>query len=112
MIFIPSSRRIPMPDSLRRQLAAELIAAIHQTVARNGKERKQINPKTRIVLETEGFDSQSGVEATLQMEEFIKRVFGKEIDLGVNIFIDEKGSGRAKARNLAEVVSAILATLA
>ena len=79
--------------------------AIAATLRRSGRVVPEFRDQDEPVRSYDGFDSQCGLEVTVELEE----LFGIE-DLGTNIFIKDAGKTSC-ARNLTEIVSAVLTKL-
>ena len=87
-----------------KQEAREAICqAIATTLQRSGRELPQFKDQDKPVKNYDGFDSQCGIEVTVELEELLG--IG---DLGSNIFVEQVGKV-VHARSLAEIVAAVLA---
>ena len=90
------------PKAIVRQTLCEAIAA---TLRRSGREVPQFKDTDKPVKSYDGFDSQCGVEVTVELEEML----GVD-DLGNNLFV--KGTGKTIcASRLSEIVKEILAKM-
>lgn len=88
----------------RDDISTNLIAAITTTLRLSGRPAPQLSEGLKIIKGIDGFDSQCGVEVTVDLEQLL------DIDLGDNIFIGQK-NGKDYARTFNQVVSAIWAIL-
>jgi len=77
--------------------------AIAATLQRSGRELPQFSDQDKPVKNYDGFDSQCGIEVTVELEERLG--VG---DLGSNIFVEQVGKA-VHARSLAEIVDVVLA---
>ncbi len=76
-------------------------SAIALTLERSGREVPPFKDEDKPVNGYEGFDSQCGVEVTLQLEQML----GID-DLGTNIFVAGVGKS-ARARTIAEITTCV-----
>ena len=87
----------------RRDATEKVVAAIAKIQEDSGRPVIPIQPSTRPFNDVEGFDSHSGVEATLLLSE----MFGQE--LPDSVFIPKRGERMLSvaeiAENICEVVS-------
>ena len=91
---------------LRQQVAAALMSGICTTVCRSGGDTPAINDESlRPILDVTGFDSQCGIEVTVELEAALQVA-----DLGENIFIEDV-DGKTRARTVREVIDAILCVM-
>jgi hypothetical protein len=87
----------------RQHVIDALKRAIAETLRRSGRNMPDFdNYKLRPILDVEGFDSQCGIEVTVELETILGIA-----DLTNNIFIKVVNK-RARARTFDEVVDAIL----
>ncbi len=88
----------------REDISTNLIAAITETLRLSGRPAPQFSGELKIIKGIDRFDSQCGVEVTVDLEQLL------DTDLGDNIFIGQK-NGKDYARTFNQVVSAIWAIL-
>src|SRR3954465_3221491 len=87
-----------MPTMDRTTLREALYTAIALTLQRSGRQKPTFRDSDKPISGYEGFDSQCGVEVTLELEQLL----GID-DLGTNVFVKGTGS-TAQARTIAEMV--------
>lgn len=90
----------------KQHVTEALKTAIAETLRRSGRELPELkNYQLRPILDIAGFDSQCGIEVTVELE----TVLGVD-NLSDNVFIREV-QGRSHPRSFSEVVDAILALM-
>ena len=80
-------------------IVRQVIAAVVQVQQASGRSIEGIGPDTRPFRDVEGFDSLSGVEATVLLTDTLGR------ELPDSVFVPEQGS---RALSLAEVADMVL----
>ena len=94
-----------MPAHSRDDIRKAVCRAIALTLERSGRNAPAFSDQDKPLKEYDGFDSQCGVEVTLELEQILGVA-----DLGNNIFI--KGTGKAVgARTISEIVDCVLRQL-
>ena len=89
----------------REQVREAVCRAITLTLERSGRAAPTFLDSDRPIDAYEGFDSQCGVEVTLELEQILRLE-----DLGTNVFVN--GSGKtARARTLKQVVDHVHAIM-
>ncbi|HLY61000.1 MAG TPA: hypothetical protein VKV95_09645 [Terriglobia bacterium] len=87
----------------KQSLAEALKKCIAETLRQSGREMPELKSyELHPILDIEGFDSQCGIEVTVELE-----VVLKIDDLSNNIFI-KVVNGRSRARTFNEILDAIL----
>ena len=91
---------------VKQSVTEALKHGIAETLRRSGREMPEFdNYDLRPIVDIAGFDSQCGIEVTVELEAILKID-----DLSDNIFIKEL-KGRPRARTFTEIVDAILALM-
>jgi hypothetical protein len=93
-------------SSDRSNIREAVCRAIALTLQRSGREVPAFKDGDRPVDGYEGFDSQCGVEVTLELEQLLGVA-----DLGTNIFVTGVGK-KARARTISEIVACVVRELA
>jgi hypothetical protein len=85
----------------RQEIRETVCRAIALTLQRSGREAPKVKDSDKPVDGYEGFDSQCGVEVTLELEQLL----GID-DLGTNIFVTGVGKS-TRARKISEIVDCV-----
>jgi hypothetical protein len=93
-----------MTESTQR-IREAVCRAIATTLRRSGRNVPDFADTDKPLKDYEGFDSQCGLEVTVELETALGTV-----DLGNNVFIKGTGKG-ARARNVSEIVANITAKM-
>ena len=89
----------------KHEIRDAVFAAITITLQRSGRSVPDFKDTDKPVDDYDGFDSQCGVEVTLELEGMLRAD-----DLGTNIFV--KGQGKAaRARTIKEIVNHVAALI-
>jgi hypothetical protein len=89
-------------SATEQETRKSICEAIAATLRRSRREVPEFRDQDEPVKSYEGFDSQCGIEVTVELEVLL----GID-DLGTNIFVKDAGKTTC-ARNLAEIVGAVL----
>ncbi len=91
---------------VKQRVIEALKKGIAETLARSGREMPKFNNyELHPIVDIAGFDSQCGIEVTVELETVLKID-----DLSDNVFIKEV-QGKSRARTFNEIVDAILAVM-
>jgi len=82
------------------QIRAAVINVLHSVQSQSGRDWVPITDGSKPIGALDGFDSLSGLEATVLLEEITGISFGRE-----NIFVSEKGDA---ALNVGEIVTSVI----
>ena len=88
-------------NTTEQETRRSICEAIAATLRRSGRAVPEFRDQDEPVKSYDGFDSQCGIEVTVELEVLL----GID-DLGTNIFVKNAGK-KTCARNLAEIVGAV-----